>query len=271
MHIVLTRPADDASDWEIGLRAAGHNVLLLPLITIGLAPDPSELRKCWAQMSDFNVLMFVSANAVKQFFAAQPAGEGFEAPGLLKGPWRWPHLRLWATGPGTTRALLAHGVPLPLINMPPHDARAFDSEALWQQVQGQIRVDARVLIVRGVSTSNGELSSQGTGRDWLADRVRAVGGRVEFCVAYQRSMPIFSENQRVAVQQWINSGAIWLFSSSEAIAHLVKGVSGIDWKQARALCTHPRIAITARACGFGVVQESRPTLSDVMASIESSA
>ena len=42
-----------------------------------------------------------------------------------------------------------------------------------------------------------------------------------------------------------------------------------DWGQARALVTHPRIAQAARAAGFGSVQECRPALADVVASIES--
>ncbi len=263
MRVVLTRPAEDANEWEKGLRAAGHEVLLLPLITIGPAPDPSGLERRWAQLGDFDAVMFVSANAVTHFFAARRV---FDNPEVWL-PWR--HLRLWTTGPGTTRALLAHAVPLQQIDMPPADAPTFDSEALWQQVQGQIGGAARVLIVRGISATEVESPSQGSGRDWLADRIREVGAHVEFCVAYQRSVPFLNESRRLAVQLWVNDGAVWLFSSSEAIANLLKGAPGIDWQKASALCTHARIAKTARASGFGVVQESRPTLADVVASIES--
>ncbi|MDQ3273162.1 MAG: uroporphyrinogen-III synthase, partial [Pseudomonadota bacterium] len=59
--------------------------------------------------------------------------------------------------------------------------------------------------------------------------------------------------------------SVWLFSSSEAVGHLPPG----DWSQGRALATHPRIAEAARAAGWGVVVESRPTLADIVASIES--
>jgi uroporphyrinogen-III synthase len=61
-------------------------------------------------------------------------------------------------------------------------------------------------------------------------------------------------------------GSIWLFSSSEAIAHLP---IGLDWGQARALATHPRIAQAAREAGFGQVLQSRPALPEVLASIKS--
>jgi uroporphyrinogen-III synthase len=62
-----------------------------------------------------------------------------------------------------------------------------------------------------------------------------------------------------------------LFSSSEAIGNLVQAVPQQSWKQAKALATHPRIAQAARKAGFAVVCESRPTLADVVASIESMA
>ena len=263
MRVVLTRPDQEARDWEEGLRAAGHEVLPLPLITIGPAPDPSGLVRCWAQLDDFNVVMFVSSNAVRQFFAAGPSSE---VPGASVA---WQHLRVWATGPGTARALQARGVPVQQIDMPAADAREFDSEALWQLVRGQVRVGTNVLIVRGVGAPEAASTGQGSGRNWLADTARAAGARVEFCVAYQRLKPLFAESQRVAVRQWVNGDVIWLFSSSEAIANLVDGVRNADWQKARALCTHARIAKTARTLGFGVVRESRPTLADVVASIES--
>jgi uroporphyrinogen-III synthase len=64
-------------------------------------------------------------------------------------------------------------------------------------------------------------------------------------------------------------GAVWLFSSSEAVANLQACLPGQDWGAARALTTHGRIAEAARAAGFGVVREARPALADILASLES--
>ena len=64
-------------------------------------------------------------------------------------------------------------------------------------------------------------------------------------------------------------GALWLFSSSEAITNLCQCLPGTDWSAARALVTHPRIGDAARAAGFGAVHDTRPTLEAVAASIES--
>ena len=64
-------------------------------------------------------------------------------------------------------------------------------------------------------------------------------------------------------------GSLWLLSSSQALEHLCAALPGQDWRQARALATHPRIAQAARNAGFGEVRECRPALADVAASIES--
>ncbi|MEO7940004.1 MAG: uroporphyrinogen-III synthase, partial [Burkholderiaceae bacterium] len=62
---------------------------------------------------------------------------------------------------------------------------------------------------------------------------------------------------------------LWLFTSAQAIDHLCACLPEQDWAQARAMATHPRIAMQARAAGFGVVWESRPALDDIAASIKS--
>jgi uroporphyrinogen-III synthase len=67
----------------------------------------------------------------------------------------------------------------------------------------------------------------------------------------------------------VDDGSIWLFSSSEAVANLVASLPGQSFGQARAVATHPRIAQAAREAGFGCVLKTRPTLDDVVASIES--
>ena len=65
------------------------------------------------------------------------------------------------------------------------------------------------------------------------------------------------------------TGVAWLFSSSQAVAHLTELLPAQDWRSARAVATHPRIAQAARSAGFGVVCESRPSLDAVAAALES--
>jgi uroporphyrinogen-III synthase len=273
MRVVLTRPAEDAKPWARELQAAGHEVLLLPRTTIGTAPDSNLAKRCRQRLAEFSAVMFVSANAVAHFFLDQVAD--LKASGNLVDIFNAAKTRAWATGPGTVQALLDQGIVLQQIDSPAPHAAQFDSEALWQRVSAQIKPGERLLIVRGAANDPQEFSANGNGRDWLASQLKGAGVSVEFCATYQRIRPTFTPAELMKIEQWIGGvdaqAAIWLFSSSESITNLVAALPGRSLGQARAICTHPRIAVHARACGFGVVLQSRPTLADVLASIESLA
>ena len=99
----------------------------------------------------------------------------------------------------------------------------------------------------------------------------AAGAQVDTVVAYERRAPIFSAAQIALAQEACGDGSVWLFSSSEAVAHLQALLPPACLGTARALATHPRIAQTARLAGFAVVGETSPTLNAIVASIESQA
>ena len=103
---------------------------------------------------------------------------------------------------------------------------------------------------------------------WLAEQLRAAGGEVQAIAAYLRAAPVFSQAQRACALLGATQG-VWLFSSSQGIANLQGLLPAQDWSQARALATHPRIARAARLAGFGVVVESRPSLTAVATALES--
>ena len=249
MAVVITRPPQEAAHWAARLQDRGIASIVLPLLHIGTAPDPAALRRAAAGIDRYAAVMFVSVNAVQGFFAVAPdLGDA----------------RAWAPGPGTRDALCAAGVPRERIDAPAADAQQFDSEALWQQVHGQLQPGARLLLVRG-----GDAQGRSQGREWLAQQLASTGVQVDTVVAYTRGMPTWDEAQREAARRAATDGSIWLFSSSEAARHLPQLLPGQDWSRARALATHPRIAHTVHALRFGQVRESRPALADVIASIES--
>jgi uroporphyrinogen-III synthase len=218
--------------------------------------------QAWQHLHDYCAVMFVSGNAAEYFFASRPPlAPGFEADSTIK-------TRAWATGPGTAKVLLQEAVAARWIDAPAPDAGQFDSEALWQLVGSQIGPGQRVLIVRGVDSGGAGKSVQGSGREWFASRVAEVGATADFVVAYQRSAPAFSKRETELACRAASDGSVWLFSSTQALANLIRWLPGQSWAQARALATHPRIAAAAQRAGFAVVYESRPTLPDVMASIQ---
>ena len=264
MRVIITRPQEEAPKWVAALQGAGHVATSLPLIAVQASRHPEAVEAAWAQLAQWNALMFVSGSAVEHFFAGKPAeAKVFTASSALK-------TRAYVTGPGSYAALLRAGVEAHWIDAPDLDAGSFDSEALWQVVRGQVGPGFRVLIVRGTTagTAGGDA---GVGRDWFAKQASDAGATVDFVVAYERVVPVFSAAQSALAQSAAQDGAVWVFSSSEAVANLQTHCPGQSWQRARAVCTHARIAQAAQAAGFGVVRESRPHLPSLIASIESLA
>jgi uroporphyrinogen-III synthase len=268
--VIVTRPAGEADAWVAALDAQGWTACSLPLIDIGPPSDPQvldRLHQVQRQWSSWDALMFVSAAAVEHFFQGAVTD-----PGALDRPLpRW-----WAPGPGTARALAVGlqrlGVSVDRIDQPPADARQFDSEHLWPVVSPQVGPGMRLLLVRGASLSAAGVvlgGPAGSGREWMIERCRARGAQVDACAAYERHPPSWSAEQRALAQQATAAGHLWLFSSSEALAHLCKALPGADWSAAGALCTHDRIADAARQAGFGEVFSSRPSLPEVLVTLES--
>ena len=248
MKVLVTRPAAQAELWVTRLQALGISAAALPLIDIRPAPESLAVVLAWSRVTMLRLIVFVSPNAVEQFFALKP-------PGLP-----WPKaLEVGSTGPGTTRALRAKGVPAERILEPAAESAQFDSEALWERLSSSDWRNAKVLIVRGDG-----------GRDWLAETLRTHGAKVTAVMAYQRLPPSFTPPQQALLADALAEPQkhLWLFSSSEAIAHLAASVTHADLARAWAIATHPRIAARAQEVGFGNVVKTRPALDAVTACIK---
>ena len=280
-RVIVTRPARDAVQWVQQLQQAGiaaEAFALIDIAPLSSAASTQALHAAWQAMDDYAACMFVSGHAVEQFFkqntalaqaaSAQAAINNVANNAIFNFP---PGVRFMAPGPGTVAALLAAGVPAAQVDAPLPDARQFDSESLWQVIGPRDWQGRRVLIVRGQNVDGPGNSS---GRDWIARQWRAAGAEVDFVGAYQRLPPVLSEAQVQRARQAGSDGSVWLFSSSEAVANLCQmaGLQDMDWRGARAVATHPRIADAVRAAGWGVVVASRPALNDIrqtLGSIES--
>lgn len=256
LRLIVTRPAAQAEPWVQTLRRLGVEANALPLIAIAPPRDPQPVRDAWQALPGTDLAMFVSANAVEQFFALRPPGAA------------WPGRTLaGSTGPGTSAALREVGVPPQAVAQPAAGERA-ESESLWSVLRDRTWQGRRALIVRGED-----------GRDWLADRLRESGAEVTFVSAYRRHVPepdaAGAALLKAALAQPM--AHVWLFSSSEAVGHLVTLAATLDpvpehracsacaWGRANALATHPRIAQVARDAGFGRVTLVDPTPEGVAA------
>ena len=262
-RLLLTRPQAQADDWARRMAALGVPTASLPLIDIEPVDNPAPVEAAWAGLPSMDLAMFVSPNAVEQFFDRRPAGTP------------WPE-RAWAAtvGPGSARALVERGVPPSRLVQPPAASDSLDSEHLWPElvrVAGSDWSGRRALLVRGDG-----------GREWLGDRLRDAGAEVAAVSVYRRSCPRLSEEAATLLRAAMASPErhVWLFSSSEAIGHLEaleKGtrshtaggshgdLSPPGWRHVRALATHERIAARAQALGVGHVVLVRPEAEAVAA------
>ncbi|MBS1160839.1 MAG: uroporphyrinogen-III synthase [Proteobacteria bacterium] len=225
--IVVTRPRAQAAPLAEAIMAAGGRALLFPLLEIAPAADPGELQQAVSRLADYALAVFISPNAVDH---ALPA---------ILAAGRWPlALRPAALGPGTVKALAAHGVGGCLL-----PNRRFDSEALLElpelaapQVGGR-----RVAIFRGDG-----------GRELLADTLRARGALVDCVTCYRRGGP--PGDSAPLLDAW-RAGRLdaLTVSSSEGLRHLLAMLDG----EGRAFLydtplfvPHARIAENARALGL---------------------
>ena len=276
MRVVVTRPIQEANSWVDALQAAGHDAVALPLIDIRPSDNHLDIQQVWKNLPNFSAVMFVSSNAVSHFFCNRP-------PLTSGGQVAIPPIRAWATGPGTRAALVRQGWAERLIDCPSDDAMQFDSEALWDIVKHQVHAGDKVLFVRGESQKplrqpgdaeqaivhTGIAKRTGAaGRDWLAENVRNARATPFSCISYFRCSPIWTIAQKQTAQQSAGKLSTWLFSSSEAIDNLTDLMPSQNWLGASAVVTHPRISERAKKCGFGRVELTRPTIPDVLASIE---
>jgi len=248
-RVIVTRPQPQAQAFVAALHQAGIDALALPLIEIRPVADPRPVRRIWAELPELALVMFVSANAVLAFMSQRPAGAVWPAQ-VLAG----------STGPGTSAALRAAGVPEAALVEPA--GTDYDTEALWQQLCHRDWKARLVCVVRGHK-----------GRDWLAEQLGAAGAQVAFVAAYERHAPQLQPTECAMLAQALHAPAqwLWLFSSSEAVSNLGGLAPAADWSRCRAMASHPRIAARARQLGFGCVALGELSVAAVQHQLSSAA
>lgn len=223
--IVITRPAAQAARLAQLVADAGGNPIFFPLIDICPLADANPARERLARLSDYDWVIFVSANAVEQGWA------------LLPNHAAWPaHVRAAAVGTGTARALHAKGVAEVLL-----PAGRFDSEGLLELPALQRMTGRRVLIVRGVG-----------GRELLAETLRARGAAVDYAECYERTPPATPVDVLLAAWNDRVLHAVTI-TSSEGLRHLhaLLPEAGRRHLEATPLfVTHERMRATASALGL---------------------
>jgi uroporphyrinogen-III synthase len=227
--VVVTRPAQQAAALLDALRELGAEPLFFPVIEILPLTDATPLQALADRLADYAIAFFVSANAVDQALAVIPRA-------------KWPaSVRVATVGPGSARALQAHGfddVMLP--------SSGFDSEAVLSMpaMQAATISGKRVLILRGDG-----------GRELLADSLRQRGARVDVQTCYKRRQAVTDPSDLLARFDAGRLDAL-SFTSSEGARNFAEILDRHDAARAgKVLATlpcfvpHPRIEEHLRTLG----------------------
>jgi uroporphyrinogen-III synthase len=221
LKIVVTRPREQAAELQQRIEQLGGNVILFPLLEIEPVPDLDMLQAVVARLSDFDLAIFISPNAVKYGMAAiLSAGE------IPKG------LRIATVGQSSALALRDAGVN-DIIT--PLDRS--DSEALLEVPQLHDVKHWKIVIFRGDG-----------GRELLGDTLKARGADVEYVTCYRRSKPVLDINTLLN-----NKPDALTLSSSEALTHLREMINDADQRYILAVplfVPHVRIAEKAQTQGW---------------------
>ncbi len=191
---MVTRPAHQAAPLCALIRAAGGEPLLLPALDIIPPADLAPARALLARLNEFDIALFISANAVEQ--AAPLIAEQGGLPAAL---------RLAAVGRRSAAALREQFGRVDIEGPPPYNSEALLGTAALQQVDG-----ARILIVRGAG-----------GRELLADTLRARGAQVNYAEVYRRAEPRHDFDAVLKLSQHTVIDAI-VVTSNDALHNLLK-------------------------------------------------
>jgi len=224
--VLLTRPAGRNEALVQALHAQGITALCAPLLTV--SPHP-HARQSWPDPANFDLIIFVSGYAAQCWLQCTPT------PG-------WPAHTLAATvGVASAQPLSTSGWLAPSQLIHPPQTATQDSESLWQLLQPHVmQLPApRVLIVGAAH-----------GRDWLQNRLKQAGCRVERCVVYERSATQWQAADlaplRDALQDSNCPRPIVLLTSSQAVQALANNLCRLQltnlYARVRFLLIHPRIA-----------------------------
>ena len=167
--IAVTRARAQTSGLAARLRELGAEVVEAPAIRIAALPATVP------DLAGFDLLCLTSPNGVALLFE-RLADDGRDARALAG-------LRVAAIGPGTARALAAHGIVADVV------PERFVAEGLVEALAGEVGgVGFRALVARAAEA-----------RDVLPDALRQRGAEVEVLALYETLAEPFSDAERAAI------------------------------------------------------------------------
>jgi uroporphyrinogen-III synthase len=158
--VLVTRAEHQAQGLCRLITRYNGRALRFPAVTILEPQDPGVPAELMREISAYQVIIFISPNAVEWGLRLLPDG----IPGTLE---------IGAVGRSTAQALAESGYPVDIV---PQDR--FDSEALLETPALRSVEGKRILVVRGVG-----------GRPLLGDTLSERGAEVTYAEVYRRQCP----------------------------------------------------------------------------------
>ncbi|MDQ2622424.1 MAG: uroporphyrinogen-III C-methyltransferase [Actinomycetota bacterium] len=230
VSVVVTRARDRAPGLTSRLAALGAEVIELPVTRtepIGTGDPRVAAGMSRFTAGEFDLMVFTSPAGVTRFFELLGAA-GLDARSLAGA-------ELAAVGPGTARALAAHGLTVD------HLPERFVAEGMLKALEPVEMNGRRVLMVRAEK-----------GRPLLPDTLRERGAEVEIMPVY-RTVP-----ERVELDQLNRArrADFVTFTSASSVASLADA-AGVEWISGagdgpRAIAIGPVTADAAREIGIEV-------------------
>ncbi len=188
INVLVTRPREQAGDLVAAIEDQGGRPMCFPVLEI-VPLDEDTVRAAAATLPPPDFSIFVSRNAVQ--FGIEYAADG----------------RIAAIGPATASAIGDAGRSVDIRPAGGYDSEHLLAEPAFEDVAGR-----NVRIVRGT-----------TGREFLADELRARGARVDYLPVYERRLPVPGADELAGLEaRWRQAGVdVVVVMSVESLVNLV--------------------------------------------------
>lgn len=232
LGVLVTRPADQATDLVARIEASGGRAIVHPVIAILPPYDEDALDDAAYHLESYDWVIFTSVNAVEALLQRVP---GVSRPRSVA-----------CVGTATARAIEARGLNVDLI------PSEFSSEALMSALiehLGPRLKSCRFLLPRAAE-----------GRETLPHGLRARGAHVDVVTAY-RTVPCTQDRETLVAAFSAGHINVLTFASPSAVESfdrlLASDRTALRVEQLPAICIGPTTAARARALGYSAILAAR--------------
>jgi uroporphyrinogen III methyltransferase/synthase len=232
--IVVTRAKEKTSELSEELYEMGANVIALPMIKIEKIIDAEKTSAILTSFSEFEYVIFTSESGVRIFF--EELLNRYIDARIFSGK------KICAIGRKTKESLLRYGLYADIA--PAHGV----SEALWDEISGEISSENRVLLIQAKN-----------GRKYLSETLQKSCKLTEY-FPYET---VAEETEVEKLRELIKSGLVdaITFTSSSTVTNFLAHISAEELKSGDVLLFSigESTTKTIKSAGLCVFAESEKT------------